>query len=79
MPFTGEAHYPTVDAWSGYTMNHSEHYLHSTYLDNVFTNLIGIVPTLDNRLELQPLVPTNWTHFAVENLPYHGNVHSDAV
>ncbi|KAF2088362.1 hypothetical protein K490DRAFT_40100 [Saccharata proteae CBS 121410] len=72
VPYTAESHYPTIDKWSGDTTNHSEHYLHSTYLDNVFTNLIGIIPTLDDRLEMRPLVPDNWTYFAVENLPYHG-------
>ena len=72
VPFTAEVHYPDVDAWSGYTTNHSEHYLHSTYLDNVFTNLIGLIPTLDNTLWLHPLIPSNWSYFTVENLPYHG-------
>src|SRR3954463_8074609 len=52
--------------------NHSEHYFHSTYLDNVFINLIGIIPTLDDRIEIRPLVPSNWTYFIVEDLPYHG-------
>jgi hypothetical protein len=70
--FTAEAHYPSIDAWSGDTSNHSEHYFHSTYLDNVFTNLIGIIPTLDDRLDLRPLVPNYWTYFLVEDLPYHG-------
>lgn len=72
LPFTGECHYPTVDAWSAYDTNHSENYFHSTYADNIFTNLLGIIPTLDDRLELQPLVPSNWTKFAAENIPYHG-------
>lgn len=73
-PYTAEAHYPTIDAWSGDTSNHSEHYFHSTYLDNVFTNLVGIVPTLEDRLEMRPLIPLNWTWFLVENLPYHGTL-----
>lgn len=60
--------------WSGDTTNHSENYLHSTYLDNVFTNLFGIVPTLGDILVLQPLVPANWSYFAIENLPYHGTL-----
>lgn len=72
-PYTAESHYPELDMWSGDSTNHSEHYLHSTFLDNVFVDLIGIQPTLDDRLELSPLVPENWTYFAVENLPYHGS------
>ncbi|KAI9751497.1 MAG: hypothetical protein M4579_006033 [Chaenotheca gracillima] len=76
VPYTAEAHYPTIDTWSGDTSNHSEHYLHSTYFDNVFTNLFGIIPTLDDRLEMMPLVPDNWTYFAIENIPYHGSLFS---
>ena len=74
IPYTAESHYPTIDMWSGDTSNHSEHYFHSTFADNIFTNLIGIVPTFENELQLQPLIPSNWTHFAVENLPYHGSL-----
>ncbi|GAB7354398.1 hypothetical protein MBLNU459_g4895t2 [Dothideomycetes sp. NU459] len=73
-PYTAESHYPTIDMWSGDTTNHSENYLHSSYLDNVFVDLLGIQPTLDDQLQLSPLVPSNWTHFAVENLPYHGTL-----
>lgn len=74
VPFTAESHYPTIDEWSGDTTNHSEHYLHSTYLDNIFTNLFGIVPTFGNTLILQPLIPSNWSFWTVENLPYHGTL-----
>lgn len=74
VPFTAESHYPTIDMWSGDTTNHSENYLHSTYLDNIFTNLLGIVPTFGDTLVLQPLVPSDWSYFMVENLPYHGSL-----
>lgn len=74
VPYTAESHYPTIPEWSGDTTNHSEHYLHSTYMDNIFTNLIGILPTLENELHLYPLIPSNWSYFAVENLPYHGTL-----
>ena len=46
----------------------------STYLDNIFTNLFGIVPTFGDTLVLKPLVPSNWSYFAIENLPYHGSL-----
>lgn len=74
VPYTAESHYPTIDEWSGDSTNHSEHYLHSTYFNNIFGDLIGIQPTLDNRLQMHPLVPDNWTNFAIENLPYHGSL-----
>ena len=73
-PYVAESHYPTIDTWSGDTTNHSENYFHSTYLDNIFTNLFGIVPSFSDELVLQPLVPENWTYFAIENLPYHGTL-----
>ena|ERR1700761_8666133 len=72
VPYTAESHFPTIDEWSGDAANHSEHYLHSTYFDNIFHDLIGVRPTLDNRLELDPLVPDEWDYFVVEDLPYHG-------
>lgn len=71
-PAIFEVHYPEMDGWSGYTQNHSEHYLHSTYIDNVFTNLLVIIPSLSDTFEMRPLVPSKWSYFAVENLPYHG-------
>ncbi|KAK4955882.1 hypothetical protein LTR10_006821 [Elasticomyces elasticus] len=74
VPYTAESHYPTIDMWSGDTSNHSEHYLHSTYLDNVFTDLFGIVPDFGDTLVLKPLVPSNWSYFLIENLPYHGSL-----
>jgi len=74
VPYTAESHYPYEDAWSADTSNHSEHYLHSTYIDNLFANLLGIIPTLDDRLEVRPLIPLSWTYFAIESLPYHGSL-----
>lgn len=74
LPAIFESHYPHRDAWSGYTSNHSEHYLHSTYIDNIFTNLIGIIPDFSDTLVMKPLIPQNWTHFIVEDLPYHGTL-----
>lgn len=43
-------------------------------MDNIFTNLLGIVPTLDNCLFMQPLIPSNWSYWAFENIPYHGTL-----
>ena len=34
----------SMAAWSDYTSNHSEHYFHLTYVDNLFINLLGIIP-----------------------------------
>ncbi|KAI6815607.1 hypothetical protein KC327_g9282 [Hortaea werneckii] len=76
VPYTAESHYPTIDMWSGDTTNHSENYLHSTYMDNVFTNFFGIIPSLDDNFVMKPLVPSDseWSYFMIENLPYHGSL-----
>jgi len=53
--------------------NHSEHYAHSTFTDNVLTDLIGIEPQADNTFQINPLIPSSWTYFIAENIPYHGH------
>ena len=73
-PFVAEAHYPETNAWSAYTTNHSEHYDHSTYNDDVITGLLGLIPRSDNMLEISPIIPSNWTYFALENVAYHGHL-----
>ena len=73
-PWIAESHYPTTDAWSQDATNHSEFYQHSTNNDIVITGLLGVIPRADNTFELDPLIPSNWTYFALENLPYHGNL-----
>ncbi|KAE8452221.1 hypothetical protein EG329_001688 [Mollisiaceae sp. DMI_Dod_QoI] len=73
-PYVAESHYPTMDAWSADSTNHSEHYDHSTNNDDVITCLLGIVPRSDDILEIDPIIPQNWTYFAIENLAYHGHL-----
>lgn len=73
-PFVAEAHYPEIDAWSAYTTNHSEHYDHSTYNDDVITGLLGLVPRSDNKLQVSPIIPEKWAYFALENVGYHGHL-----
>lgn len=53
--------------------NHSEHYAHSTYTDNVLGDLLGIDGQSDDTLVIDPLVPPTWPYFLVENLLYHGH------
>lgn len=73
-PFVAEAHYSEVNAWSAYTANHSEHYDHSTNNDDVITGLLGLVPRSDNILQVSPIIPPNWTYFALENAAYHDHL-----
>ncbi|KAI0451399.1 Six-hairpin glycosidase [Xylaria acuta] len=74
MPYVAESHAPFDDAWSSDSFNHSEHYDHSTNNDDVITGLLGIIPQSDDTLQISPIVPSNWTYFALENLAYHGHL-----
>ncbi|KAF7192803.1 Beta-L-arabinobiosidase [Pseudocercospora fuligena] len=71
-PYVAESHYPEQDGWSQDSPNHSEHYMHSTYINNVITGIIGIMPRADSTLELSPIIPDSWSYFALENVAYHG-------
>jgi hypothetical protein len=73
-PYVAESHYPEMDAWSADASNHSEHYAHSTNNDDVITGLLGIIPRSDENFEVSPIIPQNWTYFAIENLAYHGHL-----
>lgn len=73
-PFVAESHYPELNTWSAYQANHSEHYDHSTNNDDVITGLLGLVPRSDNLLQISPIIPVNWTYFALENVAYHGHL-----
>lgn len=73
-PYVAESHLPHKDAWSQDSFNHSEHYAHSTYVNNVISDLFGILPQADDTLVLHPVIPDSWTWYAIENLPYHGHL-----
>jgi hypothetical protein len=72
-PYVAEAHDPDQPSWIYDGYGHSEDYLHSTFNDLVLSGLLGIRPQVGATLRLQPLVPDNWDHYAVENVPYHGH------
>ncbi|MEA5360795.1 LamG-like jellyroll fold domain-containing protein [Amycolatopsis sp., V23-08] len=72
-PYVAEAHDPDRDAWIYDGQNHSEDYNHSTYTDLVLSGLIGLRPQTDDTLQVRPLTPSTWDHFAAENVPYHGH------
>lgn len=72
-PYVAEAHHPDENRWLYDGKGHSEDYSHSTFNDNVLSGLLGIRPQLGNAVSIAPLVPDGWSHFAVENLPYHGH------
>ncbi|WP_163959558.1 MGH1-like glycoside hydrolase domain-containing protein [Sphingomonas insulae] len=56
----------------------SHHYFHSGYVDLILGGLVGIRPSADDALEVNPLLPATgdpqalgW--FRVQDVPYHGH------
>lgn len=73
-PYIAEAANPFSGSWSGHNhYYHSEHYLHSGYIDLVITGLVGLRPQSDNSLEVNPLIPDEWDYFALDDVAYHGH------
>lgn len=72
-PYVAEAHDPDRDAWIYDGRDHSEDYNHSTYTDLVLSGLLGLRPQAGTTLDVRPLTPSTWDHFAAENVPYHGH------
>lgn len=74
-PYLAEACHPDTGSWEGHDgYNHSEHYFHSSFNDLVITGLVGIVPRDDDTLEVKPLAPATWDYFALDNVPYKGQL-----
>ena len=72
-PYVAEAHDLDQPAWIYDSYDHSEDYNHSSFDDLVISGLIGLRPSLGDRLTVKPLTPGTWDHFALENVPYHGH------
>ena len=70
VPYVAEAHHPDENRWIYDGRGHSEHYNHSTFTDLVINGLVGVRP--GDPLVVNPLVPAEWDHFALENVPYRG-------
>jgi F5/8 type C domain/Carbohydrate binding module (family 35) len=64
---------PDTGVWTVGVPDRSEDYLHSAYDDLVLNGLLGIRPSTGDTLTIHPLVPSSWSHFAIQNLSYHGH------
>lgn len=74
-PYLAEACHPDTGSFEGHDgYNHSEHYFHSSFNDLVITGLVGIVTRDDDTLEVRPLAPATWDYFALDNVPYKGQL-----
>ncbi|KAH8884362.1 carbohydrate-binding module family 13 protein [Thozetella sp. PMI_491] len=73
VPYVAEAHDPDSDTWIYDGVGHSEDYNHSTFVDNIIAGLIGVRAQANDTLVVNPLAPSTWAYFALENLAYHGH------
>jgi hypothetical protein len=72
-PYIAEAAHPDTGSWEGHdAYNHSEHYLHSGYVDLIITGLVGLRPRDDETVEVYPLAPSSWEYFALDGVSYRG-------
>ncbi len=73
-PHTGEFYRGDTAAW----LTPERDYLHSTWADLVITALVGLTPRDDDTLEIHPLLPGSseggWSHFCLDDVPYHGRL-----
>lgn len=73
-PFIGEGNHPETGSWSGHDyVGHSEHYFHSTFVDEIITGLMGFTPKETDSIEVNPLLPEAWDYAAIDNIAYHGH------
>lgn len=47
-------------------------YNHSGFCDLVLSDLLGIKPNINESIEINPLIPSDWEWFAAENIPFQG-------
>ena len=73
-PYIAEANEPETGSWSGHdVIGHSEHYNHSSYVDQVITGLMGMEPMESDSLTIDPLIPSDWAFACLDDVIYHGN------
>ncbi len=73
-PYLAEALNPDTGSFEGHdSYNHSEHYFHSSFNDLVITGLVGLKTRADNILDIDPLAPSDWPWFALDDVSYRGH------
>lgn len=73
-PYVAEGLHPDNGSWAGHDVpGHSEHYYHSSYVDLVISDLIGLKAQANDSIVVNPLVPREWDYFLLEDVNYHGH------
>ena len=72
-PYIAECGDPDTGRWTQDSPGSSDDYNHSSYIDLIITGLLGLRPRADNVVEVNPLAPTSWKYFALDDVAYHGH------
>jgi hypothetical protein len=54
-------------------LTRSPHYFHSGFIDQVITGFVGIRPSAEDILEVNPLIDDTVEYFRIERILYHGH------
>ncbi|MBV9868075.1 MAG: hypothetical protein JO316_22195 [Abitibacteriaceae bacterium] len=69
-PWTGEYYNGDTGEWK----TTQRDYNHSTWIDPLISDLIGVVPRADNILEIDPLLPPGaWSYYVLDGQAYRGH------
>lgn len=71
-PYVGEYQDEKTGYWLKGDNPRSSYYNHSGFCDLVINDLIGIRPTIENKITIDPVVPWKW--FQLSNILYHGHM-----
>ncbi|MGW8314679.1 MAG: MGH1-like glycoside hydrolase domain-containing protein, partial [Bacteroidales bacterium] len=74
-PYIGEYLDETTGYWLKGDQERSRYYNHSTFNDLMITGLMGLVPRLDDVIEVDPLIPEDqWDWFCLDRVRYRGRI-----
>ncbi|WP_345950629.1 glycosyl hydrolase family 65 protein [Mucilaginibacter sp. PAMB04274] len=75
LPYLGEYQDEKNGEWLKGDNPRSSYYNHSGFADLIISNLIGLKPRDDEKLEVYPLLPPNqWDWFALDKVNYRGRL-----
>lgn len=75
LPYLGEYQDEKNGYWLKGDNPRSSYYNHSSFADLIISDLIGLKPSVDNVVEIKPLIPQGkWDWFYLNNVPYHGKL-----
>jgi hypothetical protein len=72
-PYIGEYLDERTGIWLKGDQERSRYYNHSTFNDLIITGLVGLRPSADEQVVVNPLIPQEkWDWFCLDNVKYQG-------